>query len=164
MEETAAAIAELTGSVKSAADGARDVEAMVLETCKTAKASETLDQSAIQAMTDIENSSNQVSQIVGSIDEITFQTNLLALNVGVEAARAGDAGGGFAVVATEVRAVAQRASEAEMQIKTLIQQSTNQLQTGVDLVGRAGETLNTVSNKVASISTHISKIANETVG
>lgn len=164
LEQTAAAIAELTGSVRSAASGAREVEAVVLDACQTAEASGAVVQSAMQAMTDIENSSTQVSQIIGLIDEIAFQTNLLALNAGVEAARAGDAGRGFAVVASEVRALAQRASDAANEIKGLIQQSTSQVKSGVDLVGRAGDALSAISTKVASISSHITKIANETVG
>lgn len=164
LEQTAVAIAELTGSVQTAADGAREVESVVLDACKTAQSSGAVVQSAMQAMTDIEKSSTQVSQIIGLIDEIAFQTNLLALNAGVEAARAGDAGRGFAVVASEVRALAQRASDAAMQIKTLIQQSGTQVQSGVELVGRAGEALEVISDKVASISTHISQIATETVG
>jgi len=164
LEQTAAAIAELTGSVRSAARGTREVEAVVLDACQTAEASGAVVQAAMQAMTDIEGSSNQVSQIIGLIDEIAFQTNLLALNAGVEAARAGDAGRGFAVVASEVRALAQRASDAANEIKALIQQSTSQVKSGVDLVGRAGDALATIATKVASISTHISKIADETVG
>lgn len=163
LEETAAAIAELTGSVKSTAAGARDVEAVVLDACETAQTSGTVVQSAIQAMADIEQSSTKITQIIGLINEVAFQTNLLALNAGVEAARAGEAGRGFAVVATEVRALAQRASDAAMQIKTLIQQSSTQVKTGVELVGRADEALEAISDKVASISTHISKIAHESV-
>ncbi len=164
LEETAAAVAELTGSVQSAAEGAQDVESVVLEACASAETSGVVVQSAMEAMTDIEKSSAQVAQIVGLIDEIAFQTNLLALNAGVEAARAGDAGRGFAVVASEVRALAQRASDAAMEIKSLIDQSTQQVQTGVDLVGRAGTALSAISTKVGSISTHVSKIVQETVG
>ena len=164
LEETAAAIAELTNSVQSAADGAREVEGVVQDAVDTAQSSSEVVNSAMEAMTDIETSSAQVSQIIGLIEEIAFQTNLLALNAGVEAARAGDAGRGFAVVASEVRALAQRAADAASEIKGLIQQSNTQVQTGVDLVSRAGEALSGISDKVGSISTHITKIVGETVG
>jgi methyl-accepting chemotaxis protein len=164
LEQTAAAIAELSSSVTATSKGARDVEKVVLEACNTAESSGAVVTSAMQAMSDIEDSSSKVSQIIGLIDEIAFQTNLLALNAGVEAARAGDAGRGFAVVASEVRSLAQRASDAASQIKGLIQESSTQVKTGVDLVGRTGEALSAISEKVASISDHISSIANEAVG
>ncbi len=163
LEETAAAIAELTSSFRTTSEGARGVERVVLEACATAENSGAVVQPAMQAVTDIEDSSNQVAQIIGLIDEIAFQTNLMALNSGVEAARAGDAGRGFAVVASEVRSLAQCASEVASQIKALIQQSSNQVKTGVELVGRKGEVLAAISEKVASISTHVSSIANEAV-
>jgi methyl-accepting chemotaxis protein len=96
---------------------------------------------AVAAMGEIEQSSGQITQIIGVIDEIAFQTNLLALNAGVEAARAGDAGRGFAVVAQEVRALAQRSADAAKEIKTLIANSTSQVARGVQLVGDTGQAL-----------------------
>jgi methyl-accepting chemotaxis protein len=81
----------------------------------------------------------QIGKIIGVIDEIAFQTNLLALNAGVEAARAGEAGRGFAVVAQEVRALAQRSADAAKEIKSLIANSTAQVDRGVKLVGQTGE-------------------------
>ena len=102
LEETAAALDELTASVKSAADGARKVESVVTDARKDAQASEPVVKSAVDAMKEIEVSSDEISKIIGVIDDIAFQTNLLALNAGVEAARAGEAGRGFAVVASEV--------------------------------------------------------------
>ncbi len=86
---------------------------------------------AIDSMTGIERTSQQITKIIGVIDEIAFQTNLLALNAGVEAARAGDAGRGFAVVAQEVRALAQRSAEAAKEIKTLIGNAQTEVDQGV---------------------------------
>ena len=93
------------------------------------------------------------------IDDIAFQTNLLALNAGVEAARAGEAGRGFAVVASEVRALAQRSSDAAMEIKTLIGDSSKQVERGVDLVGKAGEALQNIVQRVNHISKLVTDIA-----
>ncbi len=95
-------------------------------------------------MSKIEQSSNQISSIIGVIDEIAFQTNLLALNAGVEAARAGEAGKGFAVVAQEVRELAQRSAQAAKEIKDLIRNSSGEVQNGVKLVSQTGEALKTI--------------------
>lgn len=157
LEETAAALDQLTASVKSAADGAKEVEGVVSSARLDAQESEPVVQNAVQAMTEIESSSEEISQIIGVIDDIAFQTNLLALNAGVEAARAGDAGRGFAVVASEVRALAQRSSDAAKQIKGLIGQSSAQVEKGVSLVGQAGEVL----TKIAGHINHISGLVGE---
>jgi methyl-accepting chemotaxis protein len=159
LEETAAALDELTASVKSAADGAREVEGIVRQARKSADESGIVVQGAVSAMAEIEKSSEQISQIIGAIDDIAFQTNLLALNAGVEAARAGDAGKGFAVVASEVRALAQRSSAAAKEIKTLIATSAQHVGRGVDQVGKAGATLQNIVGSVANISTLVSTIA-----
>jgi methyl-accepting chemotaxis protein len=92
-------------------------------------------------MARIEQSSKQISSIIGVIDEIAFQTNLLALNAGVEAARAGEAGKGFAVVAQEVRELAQRSAQAAKEIKDLIRNSSDEVSNGVKLVSETGEAL-----------------------
>lgn len=158
LEETAAALDEMTASVKSAADGAREVEAVVANARKDAEDSKPVVQNAVRAMTEIEKSSEEISQIIGVIDDIAFQTNLLALNAGVEAARAGEAGRGFAVVASEVRALAQRSSEAAKQIKGLIVESSGQVERGVTLVGQAGEVLTQIAAHINTITGHIGEI------
>ena len=114
---------------------------MVAAADDDAKKSGEVVREAVDAMDAIAKSSQQISQIIGVIDEIAFQTNLLALNAGVEAARAGDAGRGFAVVASEVRALAQRSAEAAKEIKGLISASTAQVDHGVKLVAETGRSL-----------------------
>ena len=159
LEQTAAALDELTASIRSAAEGAREVENIVRAARGEAEESGKVVQGAVAAMTEIERSSEQISQIIGVIDDIAFQTNLLALNAGVEAARAGDAGRGFAVVASEVRALAQRSSAAAKEIKTLISASTQHVGRGVQQVGRAGEALENIVTRVGHISNLVSNIA-----
>ncbi len=159
LEQTAAALEEMTISVKSAADGARGVESAMDDARHEAERSGEVVHNAVSAMTEIEGSSSQIAQIIGVIDDIAFQTNLLALNAGVEAARAGEAGRGFAVVASEVRALAQRSADAATEIKSLIGASSIQVGRGVDLVGKAGDALSLIVERVNNISQLISNIA-----
>ncbi|WP_171021706.1 methyl-accepting chemotaxis protein [Parasedimentitalea maritima] len=159
LEQTAAALEEMTASVKSAAEGALSVENIVNEARDEAVESDKVVQNAVTAMTGIEDSARHISQIISVIDDIAFQTNLLALNAGVEAARAGEAGRGFAVVASEVRALAQRSSDAAMEIKTLIGDSSKQVEEGVELVGKAGTALISIVDRVGHISQLVSEMA-----
>ncbi len=115
--------------------------------------------SAIDAMKLIAEASRKITEIIGVIDEIAFQTNLLALNAAVEAARAGDAGKGFAVVAQEVRVLAHRSAQASKEIKTLILNSDNQVQNGVELVEKAGESLGGIAVGVQQVATLIEEMA-----
>lgn len=117
---------------------------------------------AISAMSDIENSAEQIGKIIGAIDEIAFQTNLLALNAGIEAARAGDSGRGFAVVAQEVRALAQRSADAAREIKDLVSITKHQVGAGVRTVNRTQEAIGGVATQVAGVSEMISAIAART--
>lgn len=159
LEQTAAALDEMTASVKSAATGAKEVENLVRSARDDAEQSRPVVRHAVEAMTEISESSDAISRIIGVIDDIAFQTNLLALNAGVEAARAGDAGRGFAVVASEVRALAQRSSEAAKQIKDLIGQSADQVQKGVNQVGQAGDVLMQIAAQIDGIAEVIGEIA-----
>ena len=113
---------------------------------------------AIAAMEKIETSSKAIGQILDMIDQISFQTNLLALNAGVEAARAGEAGKGFAVVAQEVRGLAQRAANAAAEINTLIERSTQEVDSGVALVLKTGTALDTIESRVSDVSRLIDEV------
>jgi methyl-accepting chemotaxis protein len=159
LEETAAALDEITATVKKSAEGATHARAVVAAADEDAKQSATVVREAVDAMDAIAKSAQQISQIIGVIDEIAFQTNLLALNAGVEAARAGDAGRGFAVVAQEVRALAQRSAEAAKEIKGLISTSTTQVGHGVKLVAETGKSLERIMTQVAEINEVVSEIA-----
>jgi methyl-accepting chemotaxis protein len=159
VEETAAALEQITTTVKDASARASEASGLVARTRQGAEKSGEVVRSAVEAMHQIERSSNEISNIIGVIDDIAFQTNLLALNAGVEAARAGDAGKGFAVVAQEVRELAQRSAKAAKEIKALITASGNQVENGVALVGDAGKALDIIVSEVQEINRHVHAIA-----
>jgi methyl-accepting chemotaxis protein len=159
LEETAAALDEITATVRKSAEGAKQASTVVATSRGDAEKTGLVVGDAVDAMSEIEKSSEQITQIIGVIDEIAFQTNLLALNAGVEAARAGDAGRGFAVVASEVRALAQRSADAAKEIKALISASSQQVAQGVGLVGQTGEALKRIVSQVTEIDSLVSEIA-----
>jgi len=159
LEQTAAALDEITATVRKTAEGAKEAREVVAAAKNDAERSGDVVKETVAAMSGIESSSKQISNIIGVIDEIAFQTNLLALNAGVEAARAGDAGRGFAVVATEVRALAQRSADAAKEIKTLISASGAQVASGVTLVGETGKALGRTLEQVEQLNRLVSEIA-----
>jgi methyl-accepting chemotaxis protein len=159
LEETSAALDELSVAVRQTADGARDAAQRVTAVSTEANRSDAVVEEAIGAMSGIEQSSAEITKIIGVIDEIAFQTNLLALNAGVEAARAGESGKGFAVVAQEVRELAQRSAAAAKEIKEQISRSSSQVENGVRLVGEAGHALKRISEQVKSASDIVGRIA-----
>jgi methyl-accepting chemotaxis protein len=159
LEETAAALDEITATVRHASEGAGEATREARSAREAARSSGDLAIQAVEAMGDIEQSSTQISQIIGVIDEIAFQTNLLALNAGVEAARAGEAGRGFAVVASEVRALAQRSADAAREIKTLISTSGAQVGSGVKLVRETQSALDGIVAQAGRIDGLVAEIA-----
>jgi methyl-accepting chemotaxis protein len=159
LEETVAALDEITTAVTQTAQGSNRARNVVAAAKTDAEKSGGVAQEAIAAMSKIEESSTQISQIIGVIDEIAFQTNLLALNAGVEAARAGEAGRGFAVVAQEVRTLAQRSAEAAKEIKTLISASTGHVERGVSMVNETGKVLKQIIIHVNDINKVVGDIA-----
>ncbi|MEX0302610.1 MAG: methyl-accepting chemotaxis protein [Leisingera sp.] len=159
LEETAGAIRDLTGGIRSTAERAGRMDETMRGARSEAEQSTQVVTSAVAAMDQIQEASAEISKIINMIDDIAFQTNLLALNAGVEAARAGQAGAGFAVVASEVRALAQRASNAAGQIKVLTSTSEEHVANGVSMVGRAGDALTSIIEQVSSVSGLVSEIA-----
>ncbi|MGF6173524.1 methyl-accepting chemotaxis protein [Ensifer sp. 4252] len=159
LEETAAALDQITANVSNSSRRTEDARDVAGEAKTSATQSAVVVANAVEAMRRIEESSNQISSIIGVIDEIAFQTNLLALNAGVEAARAGEAGKGFAVVAQEVRELAQRSAKAAKEIKELIRSSSSEVESGVRLVRDTGEALKTIEAHVITINEHMAAIA-----
>jgi methyl-accepting chemotaxis protein len=159
LEQTAAAVEEITANVANSTKRTEEARGVASRANTAANESSEVVAHAEEAMRKIEGSSQQISNIIGVIDEIAFQTNLLALNAGVEAARAGEAGKGFAVVAQEVRELAQRSANAAKEIKQLIHNSTTQVAGGVDLVRKASEALRTIGGYITEMNVHMDAIA-----
>jgi len=159
LEQTTAAMQELAQTVKRNATNAQEANRSAGATQEVADRGGQVVVQAVQAMAKIEDSSRKISDIIGVIDEIARQTNLLALNAAVEAARAGEAGRGFAVVASEVRSLAQRSSQAAKDITDLITNSSGQVKDGVELVNRAGVSLNEIVGSIKGMSSVVAEIA-----
>ncbi|CCF18492.1 Chemoreceptor mcpA [Pseudorhizobium banfieldiae] len=159
LEETAAALDQITTNVANSSKRAEEARTVAIQANESARHSGAVVANAVDAMGKIEQSSSQISNIIGVIDDIAFQTNLLALNAGVEAARAGEAGKGFAVVAQEVRELAQRSATAAKEIKDLIRNSSAEVGNGVKLVSDTGEALKTIESYIVTINQHMDAIA-----
>ncbi|SIQ77982.1 methyl-accepting chemotaxis protein [Rhizobium sp. RU35A] len=158
LEEAASALSQITVTLRATTERAQEADRQMAESRRGAERSTTIVRDAVAAMGKIEESSTQIRQIIGVIDEIAFQTNLLALNAGVEAARAGEAGKGFAVVAMEVRELASRSANAAREIRQLIDVSNTQVGLGVGLVNRTGDALTEMEHQMEQVGTLIDAI------
>jgi|GEM_PF-1306548 len=159
LEQTAASMEEMTSTVRNNAQNAREASELSSTSTEQAQHGGSVVKQAIEAMHEINASSNKIASITNVIDEIAFQTNLLALNAAVEAARAGEQGRGFAVVATEVRNLAQRSATAAKEIKDLIEDSVDKIKAGNSLVDQSGKVLEDVVNSVSQVNHLMSEIA-----
>ncbi len=162
IQETAASLSSTVGLTRETADDALAAKSAIAQTHARATEGEAVVGKAVAAMGAIEQSAEEITQIIDVMDGIAFQTNLLALNAGVEAARAGEAGKGFAVVASEVRALAQRSAEAARNIKTLINKSSGHVGEGVNLVAETGTLLAEIVTQVGSVAAQANDIAETT--
>jgi methyl-accepting chemotaxis protein len=146
LQETASSMEQLTATVKSNTAGARQTAESARETAGLARTGEADIQRMSETMSGIALSASKVQDITSVIEGIAFQTNILALNAAVEAARAGEEGRSFAVVAGEVRSLAQRSANAARDIKELIEQAVEKVESGVVVAADTGQrTLNIVS-------------------
>ncbi len=159
LEQTAASMEQMTGTVRHNAENARMASELSASAARDAQQGGEVVGKAIAAMSEINDASNRIADIIGVIDEIAFQTNLLALNAAVEAAHAGEQGRGFAVVASEVRNLAQRSAEAAKEIKDLIEDSVQKVNVGSTLVDETGRSLEGIVQAVNKVNTIISEIA-----
>ena len=159
LEQTAASMQQLASTVKNNAESTKQANQVVSLATSHAQKGGNIVNSAISAMQDINESSNEIAEIISVIDEIAFQTNLLALNASVEAARAGEHGRGFAVVAVEVRNLAQRSANAAKQSSDLIQNSVQKVRAGTAFVNETGAALTEIVNSVAQVGDCVAQIA-----
>ena len=159
LEETASSMEELTSTVKQNADNARQANQLAVSASEVAIQGGSVVEQVVSTMGSINDSSKKIVDIISVIDGIAFQTNILALNAAVEAARAGEQGRGFAVVASEVRSLAQRSASAAKEIKALIDDSVEKVDTGSKLVAQAGSTMSEVVSSVKRVTDIVAEIS-----
>ncbi|WP_374502192.1 methyl-accepting chemotaxis protein [Pseudoxanthomonas sp.] len=159
LEETAASMEELTSTVRQNAESARQANQLAIGAAGVASQGGEVVGKVVTTMTDIEQSSKKIAEIISVIDGIAFQTNILALNAAVEAARAGEQGRGFAVVASEVRTLAQRSANAAKEIKDLIENSVSKVADGSALVHQAGATMGEIVASVQRVTDIMAEIS-----
>ncbi|WP_234005105.1 methyl-accepting chemotaxis protein, partial [Cronobacter turicensis] len=148
-----------TATVKQNSDNARQASQLAKNASETADKGGRVVENVVQTMKSIAESSQQIAHITSVIDSIAFQTNILALNAAVEAARAGEQGRGFAVVAGEVRTLASRSANAAKEIKALIENSVNRVDTGSGQVQEAGDTMKEIVQAVTRVTDIMGEIA-----
>jgi methyl-accepting chemotaxis protein len=159
LQHAASAMTQITGNVRQSADAAQQANHLAASATDVARRGAQAVSTVVSTMTDINDSSRRIADIIGVIDGIAFQTNILALNAAVEAARAGEQGRGFAVVASEVRSLAQRSAGAAKEIKSLIGVSVERVETGARQVADAGTTMREIESSVERVTAIIAEIS-----
>ena len=159
VEELSATIGEVSDHVKETAENANEASQLSNLAGQGVMSSNEQMKQLIAAMDEITNTSNEISKIIKTIDDIAFQTNILALNAAVEAARAGAAGKGFAVVADEVRNLASKSAEAAKNTTTLIENSIVAINNGAKIANETAISLNDVVGQASEVNSKIGQIA-----
>jgi aerotaxis receptor len=159
LQQTAASMEEITGTVRHGAEAARQAAVLADGATKVTQQSIAAVQQVSGTMHGISDSSRRIAEISGVIDGISFQTNLLALNAAVEAARVGEQGRGFSVVAGEVRALAHRTAEAAREIRTLIETAQSRIDTGVNEADLAAKTIRDTADSVSRVTQLVREIS-----
>lgn len=158
LEETSASLEELSSMTKRNAESSQEVNKLSEEARNAATKGNSSMVKMNESMHELKNSTDETSKIIKAIDEIAFQTNLLALNAAVEAARAGQAGLGFAVVAEEVRRLALRTSDAAKETEAIIERSRQAATGGVNIAGEVGVVLEEINQKTQKVNELVSEI------
>nr|WP_280530244.1 methyl-accepting chemotaxis protein [Paludibacterium paludis] len=159
LEETASSMEEITSTVKQNAENAKKANQLASGASQIATQGGAVVGQVVSTMSEINDSARKIVDIISVIDGIAFQTNILALNAAVEAARAGEQGRGFAVVASEVRNLAQRSAAAAKEIKALIGDSVDKVESGSRLVDEAGKTMEEIVSSVTRVADIMSEIS-----
>lgn len=163
LQQTAASMEQLTVTVRQNADNASLARQLADTSMQTAQRGGDVVSGVVVTMQGIHDSSRRISDIVSLIESIAFQTNILALNAAVESARAGQAGHGFAVVAGEVRSLAQKSAQAAKEIKTLINDSVQRMEVGSQQADRAGQTMQEIVDSVRRVTDIMGEISTASV-
>jgi len=163
LQETASNMEEVSATVKLNIDNARAANQLVKEAGTIVTQGGAAMDKVVGTMGSIATSSRKITDIISVIDGIAFQTNILALNAAVEAARAGEQGRGFAVVASEVRSLAQRSAAAAKEIKGLIENSVQDVESGLHQVTQARETIDSSIEAVHRVAALMAEISNSSV-
>jgi methyl-accepting chemotaxis protein len=158
LQSTASSMEQLTATVKQSAESADTANRLAHSATEVAQRGGVVVSQVVSTMNEINTSSKKIADIISVIDGIAFQTNILALNAAVEAARAGEQGRGFAVVAGEVRSLAQRSAQAAKEIKGLIGDSVDKVESGSRLVAGAGKTMQEIAGSVQRVTDMIGEI------
>ena len=159
VEELAATINDISGQVQENAENAVQASKMATETGDQIMTCNQQMQDMIAAMGEIDSTSQEISKIISTIENIAFQTNILALNAAVEAARAGAAGKGFAVVADEVRSLANKSQEASKDTAALIERAIQAVRNGTKIADETGKALLVVVEGAKEITASIEQIS-----